>query len=166
MLHVFRSIGENANQRPEKPALAFPLAECDSGQNMKRSIVGISAAVLCDAMVAHGNICDRTETRTIRKHTRAKKPGQNAEGETVRTRFAWLVPGAVEIHHGCPVMPRNAAGRRTSYINFAREAYRATPLYVDIFRSQDHRLSSCNIHQKARRLDIQQVSQYNYICAN
>lgn len=64
----------------------------------------------------------------------------------MRTRFLRFVPGTVEIHYGPSVMPGNATGRCTSHIHFAREAYRATFLHVDVFRSHDRRLSSCNRH--------------------
>lgn len=75
-------------------------------------------------------------------------------GENSRTWFSWLVPGTVEIHHISSVMPRNAAGRCTLHINGAREAYRATLLHEDVFRTQDFRLSGCNTHRKSAALNI------------
>lgn len=95
------------------------------------------------------NIRDRKETCLCGRvciclYARVERKEEGYKGAKLRIQFLRFVPGTVEIHHGPSVMPGNATGRCTSHIHFAREAYRAPLLHIDVFRSQDRRLSSCN----------------------
>lgn len=103
-------------------------------------------------LVRSSNIRDRMKTyvyarvciRMCNSRVREEKKEREYTRVKLRTRFLRFVPGTVEIHYSRSVMPGNATGRCTSHIHFAGEAYRATFLHVDVFRSQDRRLSSCN----------------------